>query len=151
MASRGQSWELLLREDQRATWSVDIQYIPQIAGPTTPPSIVFLCPVGHFRSAALPNMSTCGALSLSSPSTVVMVSISSSTASARMCDGRCSLQIHMKHRDASCCERDVYHISISLNGAFVFELWIGFHLVPPLKILRKCLLYFGILEKQDSF
>ena len=63
---------------------------------------------------------------------------------------RCSMRIHIKHRDASCCERNVYDIFISLNTIFVFELWIGFDLVPRLKILRKGLSYFGFFEKQDS-
>ena len=56
----------------------------------------------------------------------------------------------MKHRDASCCEPYSYDILISLNRVLVFELWIGFDLVPWLKILRKRLSYFGIFEKQDS-
>ena len=62
----------------------------------------------------------------------------------------CSLRIHMKHRDASCCERIVYDIALSLNRVFVFELWIGFHVVPRLKILCNGLSYFGIFKKQDS-
>ena len=41
-------------------------------------------------------------------------------------------------------------MSISLNRAFVFELWIGHDLVRRLKMLRKGLLNFGIFEKQDS-
>ena len=62
----------------------------------------------------------------------------------------CSLRIHIKHRDASCCERHVYDISISLNWICVFEWWISYDLVLRLKILRKHLYYFGISEKQDS-
>ena len=80
-----------------------------------------------------------------------MVSSSSRTASARTRDRALqSANIHMKRRDASCSERNVYDISISLNRVFVFELWIGFDLVPRLKIVRKCLSYFEIFEKQDS-
>ena len=62
----------------------------------------------------------------------------------------CSLRIHMKSRDASCCEQNAYDILISLNRVFVFEFRNRFHLVPHLEILRKSLSSFGILEKQDS-
>ena len=62
----------------------------------------------------------------------------------------CGVQIHIKHRDASCCERNVYDILISLDRVFVFELWIGYNLVLRLKILPKGLSHFGISEKQDS-
>ena len=34
-------------------------------------------------------------------------------------------------------KENVYDISISLNMVFVFELWIGFDLVPRFKIVRK--------------
>ena len=62
----------------------------------------------------------------------------------------CSLRIHMKHPDASCCERNVFDISISLNGVFVFELSIGYDLVLCLKILREGSSYFGNFENQNS-
>ena len=49
-----------------------------------------------------------------------------------------SANIHMKHQDASCAERNVYDIWISLNRVlFVFELWIELNLVPRLQIPAK--------------
>ena len=56
----------------------------------------------------------------------------------------CSLRIHMKHRDARCCERNGYDISLFSNRAFVFELRIRYDLVLRLKILRDGLSHFGI-------
>ena len=61
----------------------------------------------------------------------------------------CSLRTHMKHRDASCCQRNVYDILISLNRAFVFELWIEYDSMPRLQSLCEGLPYFGIFDKQD--
>ena len=79
-----------------------------------------------------------------------MVSISSSRAMAGTRHRALQSARNMKRRDASCCERNVYHISISVKRVSVFKLWMGFDLVPRLKILRKHLSCCGILEKQDT-